>query len=93
VFADQASIQKVLAWMAWNDPLTRTLVLNEGRELATLRDAARLFASRFDALKNTPTLEHAIELLTLAAKSGNPRDIEVATDQLARMLALWKLSP
>jgi hypothetical protein len=79
--------------MAWNDPLTQTLVLNDGRELRTLRDAARLFASRFDALKDTPPLEHAIELLTLAAKSGTPRDIEAATDQLVRVLTLWKLTP
>jgi hypothetical protein len=77
--------------MAWNDPLARPLDLDDGATPQTLKDAATLFAERFDGVTHAPPLEHAIELLMRAAGSGQRADVEAATEQVARVLQLWHL--
>jgi hypothetical protein len=62
-------------------PLADELTLKDGRTLRTLHNARDVFASGvFSAVKHSPPLEHAIDLL-IDAESGN--DIKAATDQVA----------
>jgi hypothetical protein len=79
--------------MSWDKPLARELAIRDGQPLVTLRDAARLLAGRLDDLKHASPLESAIEWLLRAASSNGKRDdIEAATEQVARMLQLWRIS-
>lgn len=72
--------------MPWDDPLSRTLVLADGRELKTLREAGTVLTEAFVGVTKSAMLEYAIELLLEAERTGTPSDIKAATDQVERVL-------
>ena len=72
--------------MSWDSPLTRTLVLDDGRTLATLREAAECLIASFGGVTHWPALEEASKLLQTAAESGDDADIAAATNQVAIVL-------
>ena len=79
--------------MSWTNPLARELVLTDGRVLRTLHDVRDVFASgRFDGVTKSPPLEYALDLLMLAAETGEPTDIDAATAQIARVLKIWQIA-
>jgi hypothetical protein len=63
--------------MPWSAPLSRELPLKDGRTLRTLHDVRDVFTS--DVFSGVTHLEHAIDLLLMAAESGDGGDIEAAT--------------
>jgi hypothetical protein len=69
----------------WDAPLSRVLT-PRGERLVTLRDAARYLTERFANLTHDMALERAIELLMLAAGTGELAERKRATDQIAMVL-------
>ena len=82
--ADAARFQPA---MTWDRKLARTLTLGDGRSIGTLRSAAELLIARFDGVTHWAALEHARNLLIIAAKTGKRRDVAAATDQLVIVLS------
>ena len=78
--------------MAWNDTLTRPLLLADGTTLRTLKDAGDCLAERFTTIHHAPPLQDAIVLLMRASASGEQGDIEAATKQMGAVLRIWKLA-
>jgi hypothetical protein len=76
----------------WSRPLARPLGLKSGEELVTLRDAGELFDRSFGNVRRDAAIEHAIELLMAAAKTGRKADVAAATDQVALALKLRRLA-
>jgi len=66
--------------------LTRRIVLDDGKRIMTLRDAADLFAERFATVKSWRLLELAIERLIAAAESAEREKETAAPDSIARVL-------
>ena len=67
--------------------LSRALVLADRRRLVTLRAAASVINDVIRSVKPpTDTLDHAIALLLMAAKSGTPEHVAAATDEVERIL-------
>jgi hypothetical protein len=66
--------------------LARRITLEDGTKLATLRDAADLFAERFATVKSWRLLELAIERLVAGAESAEHGKVKAATDSIARVL-------
>ena len=66
--------------------LTRRIVLDDGKRITTLRDAANLFAERFATVTNWRLLEIAIERLITAAESAERDTIKAATDAIQCVL-------
>src|SRR6187402_422956 len=64
--------------------LSRRIVLDDGTKLATLRDAADLFAERFSTVTSWRVLEIAIERLIAAAESAGRDKVKAATDAIER---------
>jgi hypothetical protein len=69
--------------VSWNSPLARSIELDDGRTLTTLREAAESLIASFGGVLHWPALEHASELLQTAAKTGDDGDIAAATHQVA----------
>ena len=78
--------------MPWNDKLSRDLVLKDGTALKTLNDVRALFLDRFSKITHSTPLAYAGELLLKAAETGEPADIEAATEQIERVLRARQLS-
>ena len=66
--------------------LARRIVLDDGTQILTLRDATNLFATRFATIKSWQLLEDAIELLIAAAESAEPVKVRDATNAIERVL-------
>ena len=66
--------------------LTRRIVLDDGKRIMTLRDAADLFAERFATVKSWRLLELAIERLIAAAESAERDKVNAAIDSIAPVL-------
>ena len=77
--------------MTWGRKLSRPIALSDGRELATLRNAAECLIATFDGISHWPALEHARDLLMTAAETGKRRDVAAATHQVAIVLGQRKL--
>ena len=78
--------------MPWNDDLSRDLVLKDGTTLRTLSDVRALFLDRFSKITHSAPLAYAGELLLKAAETGEPADIEAATEQIEQVLRTRQLS-
>jgi hypothetical protein len=77
--------------MPWNKKLSRPLVLKDGQRLETLNDVRNLFLERFATITHSAPLAYAGELLLNAASTGEPGDIEAATEQIERALINQRL--
>ena len=66
--------------------LTRRITLEDATKLATLRDAANLFAERFATVKSWPLLEVAIGRLIVAAEDSKRDKAQAATEAIERVL-------
>ena len=66
--------------------LARRITLEDGTKLATLRDAANVFADRFATVKSWGVLEIAIERLIAATESAERDTIKAATDAIQCVL-------
>jgi hypothetical protein len=73
--------------MSWDRKLSRPIALSDGRELATLRNAAECLIATFDGISHWPALEHARDLLMTAAETGERRDVAAATHQVMIVLS------
>jgi hypothetical protein len=71
--------------------LTRPLALEDGTTLVTLLDAAKIIETAFVGVLKDAALEHAIELLMQAAKSGKRKDVAAATRQMEIVLRAKRL--
>ena len=72
----------------WSKPLSRPLRLKDGRELATLGDAADAVAEDIGIVANSAITEHAVELLLRAAETGRANDRRRATEEVQTLLLL-----
>ena len=68
--------------MTWGRKLSRPIALSDGRELATLRNAAECLIATFDG--------SARDLFIAQAETGRRRDVAAATDQVAVVLGRRK---
>ena len=66
--------------------LVRRIRLEDGTKLATLRDAANLFAERFATVRSWPLLEVAIGRLIVAAEDSKRDKVQAATEAIERVL-------
>ena len=66
-------------------------MLEDGTKLATLRDAANVFAERFATVTSWRVLEIAIERLIAAAESAERDKVKAATDAIERVLRARRL--
>ena len=73
--------------------LTRRITLENGTKLATLRDAANLFAERFATVRSWPLLEVAIGRLIVAAEASKRDKAQAATEAIERVLRDRRLDP
>ena len=76
--------------MSWEHALTYPLALDSGAPIFTLGDAADLFRARSETAKHTPPIEYAIDLLSRAAQTDAADDIKAATEQVDRVLQIWR---
>ena len=72
--------------MPWTTNLTRPIILDNGTELVTFKDAIEALINGFARTTDRAATELAIELLVKANNSKNASDIEAATDQIERVL-------
>jgi hypothetical protein len=72
--------------MSWYRRLSTTIVLKDGRVLRTLGDAAELLVSLSEAIQAHAWIEHAAELLMMAAEFDDQEEIKAATIQVERAL-------
>jgi hypothetical protein len=54
--------------------------------------AAECLIATFDGISHWPALEHARDLLMTAAKTGKRKDVAAATDQVAIVLRLRRMT-
>ena len=73
--------------------LTRRITLADGTKLATLRDAANLFATQFATVKSCPLLEVAIGRLIVAAEDSKRDKAQAATEAIERVLRDRRFDP
>ena len=79
------------ARMYWDKKLSRPLMLKNGERLEALSDVRDLILERFISVTQSMALVHAGELLLEAAKTGEPADIAIATDQIELVLMQRRL--
>ena len=82
-------LKKSLPTNGYKRKLARVIVLADGTELVTLRDAANVLLDVLgsdNARSGVPN--KATQLLLLAAKTGRRPDIAAATDAVKRALAV-----
>ena len=82
-------LKKLLPTNGYKRKLARVIVLADGTELVTLRDAANVLLDVLgsdNARSGVPN--KATQLLLLAAKTGRRPDIAAATDAVKRALAV-----
>jgi hypothetical protein len=72
--------------MSWDAEFKEPIILRDGRELATLREAGEFILALPIRSQKRPSVEHAGELLVRAAAEGEPEAIGDARHQL--MIAL-----
>jgi hypothetical protein len=72
--------------MRWNAKLSETIKLKDGRELLTLRDAAKIVLGLPEKSQARAGWQHAGKLLLDAAEMGDAESIKEATDQVWRAL-------
>ena len=66
--------------------LARRIVLDDGTQILTLRDATNLFATRFATIKSWRLLEDAMELFIAAAESAKSIKVRDVTNAIERVL-------
>ena len=66
-------------------------MLKTGERIETLSDVRDLILERFISVTESVALVHAGELLLEAAKTGEPADIAIATDQIELVLMQRRL--
>jgi hypothetical protein len=71
--------------MSWSSKLNTPIALNDGRELVTLKDAARLLFCLPQSQQNWPAWAYTEQLL-LAAANGDTFAIDEVENQLSRAL-------
>ncbi len=71
--------------------LVRRIKLEDGTKLATLRDAANVFAERFATDTAGACSKIAIERLIAAAESAERDKVKAATDAIERVLRARRL--
>ena len=71
--------------------LNRRIMLDDGTRIMTLRDAANLFAERFQTVRSWRGLETAIERLIAAAESAERDKVKAAADAIERVLRARRL--
>ena len=82
-------LKKSLPTNGYKRKLARVIVLADGTELVTLRDAANVLLDVFgSANAQSGEPDNATRLLLLAAKTGRRPDITAATDAVKRALAV-----
>ena len=72
--------------MPWTTRIARPLVLDDGTDLVTFKDAIEALINGFARTTEPAAIEHALELLVKAEKSTEAADIEAATNQVERVL-------
>ena len=77
--------------MYWDRKLSRPIALSDGRTLATLRSAAECLIATFDGISHWPALEHARDLLMIAAETGRRKDVAAATNHVVIVLSQRRL--
>ena len=87
-------LKKLLPTNGYRRKLARVIVLADGTELVTLRDAANVLLDVFGSVNaRSGELDNATRLLLIAAKTGRRPDIAAATDAVKRALAIAGLCP
>jgi len=82
-------LKKSLPTNGYKRKLARVIVLADGTELVTLRDAANALLDVFGSVnERSGEPDNATRLLLLAAKTGRRPDITAATDAVKRALAV-----
>ena len=82
-------LKKLLRTHGFPRKLARVIVLVDGTELVTLRDAANALLDVLGSVKaQSGVPAKATRLLLLAAKTGRRPDIAAATDAVKRALAV-----
>ena len=71
--------------MCWDQKLARSLVLQDGQKLATLRDAANVVL-KLRSMEDFTLSEFAVEVLCKAEQTGKRTDVEDATKLIALAL-------
>lgn len=72
--------------MPWSSPLSRPILLRDGRVLRTLREAAEFILGLGGDYQKAAWTRYAAELLILAAEGGKEEDVVNATMQVERAL-------
>jgi hypothetical protein len=75
--------------MPWRKPLLKPITLVDGRVLKTLLDVQEVIVP--EDLSKNPAARRALELLLEASETGDPADIQVATDQVMIVLSQRRL--
>ena len=68
--------------MPWSTKLSRPLIVEDGTELVTFKDAVEALINSFARTLEPAALQYAIDLLVRAEKSKKAADIETATDHI-----------
>ena len=82
-------LKKLLPTNGYRRKLARVIVLADGTELVTLRDAANVLLgvmSSVNARSGVPV--RATRLLLIAAKTGKHHDVAAATEAVERVIAI-----
>ena len=82
-------LKKSLPTNGYKRKLARVIVLADGTELVTLRDAANVLLDAANA--RSGGLDNAIRLLSLAAETRKRADVTAATDAIERVLRARRL--
>ena len=89
-----AMLKKLLRTHGFPRKLARVIVLADGTELVTLRDAANALLDVFGSVNaRSGEPDNATRLLLIAAKTGKRPDIVAATEAVERVIAIAGLCP
>ena len=84
-----AMLKKLLPTNGYRRKLARVIVLADGTELVTLRDAANVLLDVFGSVNARSSVpDSATRLLLIAAKTGKRPDITAATAAVERALTV-----
>jgi len=89
-----AMLKKSLPTNGYKRKLARVIVLADGTELVTLRDAANVLLGVFGSVNARSGVPgNATRLLLIAARTGKRPDIVAATEAVERVIAIAGLCP
>ena len=82
-------LKKSLRTIGYRRKLAHVIVLKDGTELVTLRDAANVLLDVFGSVNAQSSVpDNATRLLLIAAKTGKHHDIASATAAVQRVLTV-----